>query len=113
MSALSSANLSGCPNHPVLGAPDTYDVVSLSYSSGVAPFGTLKLGLEKDGAIVMLRFEGVHELDIDAGFPHSFIGLEILDVTQLGWEHARLRVQSYEDAPSVRFWAKEVSHVAA
>lgn len=113
MSVLSSANLSGCPDHPVLSAPDTYDVVSLSYSAGVAPFGTLELGLEKDGAIVMLRFEGVHELEIDAGFPHSFMGLEILDVTELGWEHARLRVQSYEDAPSIRFWAKEVSRVAA
>lgn len=111
MSSLSAANLADATDHPVLAEPYTYDITGLSYTARGAPYGSLELTLEKGGAKVALRFDGVHELEIDAGFPHSYMGLEILDVTFLGWEHAKVRVQSFEDAPSIRFWAREVSRI--
>lgn len=112
MFSLSAANLADATDHPVLAEPYTYDITGLSYTVGDAPYGSLELTLEKGGTKVTLRFEGVHELEIDAGFPHSYMGLEVLDVTFLGWEHAKVRVQSFEDAPSIRFWAREVSRIA-
>lgn len=112
-SVLSNANLADAPAHTVLDAPDSYYIVGFSYRIAAAPYGTLDLVLQKAGVALTLRFEGVHELQIDAGFPHSYMGLEVLDVTHLGWEHSRVRVQGYEeDAPGIRFWAKGVSCVA-
>jgi hypothetical protein len=111
MSAPSSPNLSEASNHDVLAEPFTYGVTGFSYTAVGAPYGSLDLKLEKGEVNVVLRFEGVHGLEIDLGFPHAFMGLEILDVGFLGWEHAKVRVQSFEDVPSIRFWAREVSCV--
>jgi hypothetical protein len=109
MTSLSTANLEGAPDHEVLPDPWTYDIVGLRFMASTAPFGDLELDLRKGDMEITLRFEGVHELEIDAGFPHSCMGLMILDVSHLGWEHARVRVECFEDAPAIRFWAKGVS----
>jgi hypothetical protein len=112
MSILHNSNLADAPDHPVLSEPYSYSVVAYSYEVVEPPYGTLHLTLEKDGSKVELCFSGVHELQIDAGFPFTYMGLEILDITYLGWEHARVRVEGYEDAPGIRFWARAVERVA-
>jgi hypothetical protein len=112
---LATADLSNAPQHPILEEPHTYAILGFSYiadPSG-ALNGTLDLLLEKNGRPHTLRFLRAHELEIDAGFPHSYMGLEILDTTMLGWEHSRVRVQGFEDAPGIRFWAQSVDRVDA
>ncbi|NUO76727.1 MAG: hypothetical protein HOQ32_12030 [Lysobacter sp.] len=112
MPTLEMANLAGAPNHPILTRPDSYDVVEYRYVAGPPPWGTLDLTLEKDGVRVLLRFDGVHELEIAPGFPHSYAGLEILDVSGFGWEHARIRVDCFEHGPGIHFWARSVERLA-
>ena len=111
MGILDRANLADAPHHPILADPFSYDVVEFKYVLDTAPFGDLELMLQKDGNQVRLIFSGVHELEIDKGYPYSYDGLEILDVTYLGWETTRIRVQGFEDAPGIRFWAKAVARV--
>lgn len=112
MSILHNANLADAPDHAVLPEPYRYSIVAFSYEASEPPYGTLHLTLEKDDSRVVLRFAGVHELQIDAGFPFTYMGLEILDITYLGWEFARVRVDGYEDAPGIRFWARSVERVS-
>ena len=110
MSALSNANLADAPDHEILDNPATYDIVGYKYVIGETPYGTLELNLKKNESQCTLIFIDVCELEIDAGFPHSFIGLEILNVKHLGWERINVRVECYEDqAPGIRFWARGVS----
>ncbi len=109
MSILSSANLADAPDHEVLENPSTYDIVGYSYAIEEAPYGTLDITLEKNSSRCTLRFTGVCELEIDAGFPHSYMGLEILNVKYLGWDNIHVRVEGYEsEAPGFRFWANTV-----
>jgi len=112
---LATADLSEASEHPVLGAAHTYRVVGFGYTADPsgALVGSLELRLEKGGELVTLHFSRAHELELDAGFPHSYMGLEILDTTSLGWEHSRVRVQGFEDAPGIRFWAQKVGRVGA
>ena len=111
MPVLSTTNLTDATDHPVLLAPYAYEIKGVNYTTQSAPYGSLELNLEKGGSTIVLHFEGVHELEVDAGFPHSYMGLEILDVSCLGWEHAKVRVQGFEDSPGIRFWAREVRRV--
>jgi hypothetical protein len=111
MNVLANANLADATDHGVLAKPYTYDIVAFTYVASEPPYGSLELSLKSETETVLLRFDGVHELTIDAGFPHSYIGLEILDVRYLGWEHSRVRVPGFEDAPGIRIWAREVSRV--
>ena len=113
MNTLHEANLAGMPDHGVLDAPWSYDIVELRYTAAAHPYGTLDLTLEKDGVRLALRFTDAHELEIDPGFPHSYMGLEIVDISGFGWEHARVRVQGFEDAPGIRFWARDVHRLEA
>lgn len=112
LSTLYSANLADALDHPVLSEPYSYSIVAYRYEVDEPPYGTLHLVLEKDGSRVELCFSGVHELQVDAGFPFSYMGLEILDIAYLGWESARVRVEGYEDSPGIRFWARSVERVA-
>jgi hypothetical protein len=115
LNALVKADISNAHDHAILDEPWTYDVSSISFvpdGSG-DPNGTLDLTLTKNGRTVTLRFTRAHELEIDAGFPHSYMGLEILDVSFLGWEHSQVRVQGFEPAPGVRFWAHSVARLDA
>ena len=112
-SVLATADLSSASEHSILSETHTYRILWFSYitdSSG-ALSGTVDLLLEKGGHSVSLRFSEAHELEVDAGFPHSYMGLEILDTSVLGWEHSRVRVQGFEDAPGIRFWARKVARV--
>jgi hypothetical protein len=113
MNALTSADISSANDHGVLDSPCEYNISGLAFTADPegALNGTLDLYLSKDGDIVTLRFLHAHEFEIDAGFPHSYMGLEILDVGFLGWEHSQVRVQGFEDAPGIRFWAQSVSRV--
>ena len=112
MNTLSQANLADATDHEVLAAPYNYDVIAMRYVVDEPPYGTLELTLENKEVTVVLQFYGVHELAIGAGFPHSYMGLEILDVSYLGWEHARVRVQGFEDAPGIQFWARAVTRLS-
>jgi hypothetical protein len=111
MPSLPTDNLSEAIDHEVLSRSYEYDVIGFGYKTQDAPYGSLELKLKKNATEVLLRFDGVHELELDAGFPHSCMGLAILDVSYLRWEHAKVRVQSFEEAPCIRFWAREVSRV--
>ena len=87
----------------------TYPGVSRCGASSLN--GTLDLTLFRNGESVTLRFFDAHELQIDAGFPHSYMGLEILDVSYLGWDHSTVRVQGFEGPPGIQFWAKSVARI--
>lgn len=114
MDNISSLSIAGSPEHDVLADVDSYDIAGFSYVATSAPFGMLDLIFKNADSTVVLRFEGVHEFEVDAGFPHGSMGLEIRDVSHLGWENARVRVQETEDgAPAIRLWAREVRRVAA
>jgi hypothetical protein len=115
MNALTSTDISSAADHGVLDSPCEYDISGIAFTADPAGAlnGTLDLFLSKDGVTLTLRFLHAHELEIDAGFPHSYMGLEILDVGFLGWEHSQVRVQGFEDAPGIRFWAQSVSRVDA
>ena len=113
MTTLHEANLSGMPDHGVLDAPWSYDIVEVRYVAEAHPFGTLDLVLQKDDRRLVLRFTDAHELQIDPGFPYSYMGLEILDVSSIGWDHTRIRVEGFEDAPGIRFWARDVHRLEA
>lgn len=113
MNLLANANLTDAADHDVRAEPCAYEVVACSYIAGEPPFGTLELTLKREDETVQLRFTGVHELTIDPGFPHSYMGLEILDVRYLGWEHTRVRVQGFENSPGIGFGAREVSRIGA
>ena len=91
----------------------TYEITRVCFTAAPngALNGTLDLTLARDGESVHLRFLDAHEIQIDAGFPHSYRGLEILDVSYLGWEHSTVRVSGFEDAPGIGFWAKSVVRV--
>ena len=113
MSLLKTVDVSGAADHAVLDEPWTYDIVNIGFRPDPAGAlnGTLDLALAKGGRTISLRFFRAHELEIDAGFPHSTMGLEILDVSFLGWEHSQVRVQGFEPAPGVRFWAHRVERL--
>lgn len=112
MATLRSTDIADSPAHPVLERAEAYDVVGFRYSATSAPYGTLDLVLAAAGVSVELHFEGVRDLEVDCGFPWS-MGIVVLDVSHLGWEDARVRVQGAEDGfPALRFWAREVRRVA-
>lgn len=109
MVSLAKSNLANAPDHPVLVEPWTFDVLGLNYLADKDGHegDVLKLVLEREGTEVALRFTGVHELETGPEFPHSYLGLEILDVSHLGWVHSKVRVQCFE-CSGIRFWARSV-----
>jgi len=113
MNILASADVSKAEDHVVLAEPWTYAITGIAFTADPSgeSNGTLELFLSRDGSKTQLRFSHAHELEIDAGFPHSYMGLEVLDVGFLGWEHSQVRVQGFEDAPGIRFWARSVTRV--
>ena len=100
--------------HAVLDQPWTYKVVGLLIDfEGDQNNVQLKMTLRKSGETVALLFVGVHELEIEPGFPWCGSGMEILDVSSRGMEKARVRVGSFEQDPAIRFWAQGVERVGA
>jgi hypothetical protein len=110
MAARDRAELADAPDHAVLAEPWTYAVEGLRVSFGHDDHlhNSLDLLLSRGGSRVCLQFAGVSRLEIDAGFPYSYMGLEIVDVSHLHWERINVRVQGYEPAPGIRFWASSV-----
>ena len=110
---LDSVDVSTAPDHPVLAQPWTHEVMGIDYRRGEWPFGTLVLELAApaSGERIRLRFEAAHEIEVDAGFPFSCMGLEILDTTFLGRPESAVRVDGFEDAPGLRLWARAVTRL--
>lgn len=102
-------------HHNVLAEPWTYEVVGIAWTRDMENQrgDVLSLTLRKDGTTVCLEFRGVSDLEIDAGFPWHSGGLQILDESTAGMEDARVRVNSFEPSPSIRFWARSVERVGA
>lgn len=84
----SRVGLGDSADHPVLAEPWTYRVVGVSaqFHHTSQPESWLELDLARDDGTVLLRFNGIHNLEIDAGFPYFYIGLEILDISHLQWD---------------------------
>ena len=55
-----------------------------------------------------LRFSAPRELEIANGFPQMTKGLQILDVSQRRMENIGVRVDCFEMAGVISFWAKDV-----
>jgi hypothetical protein len=110
-----SIESSGTPSpHHVLERPWTYAVVGLTVDfDGGQNEVLLELRLRKGSDLVTLVFFGVHELEIDAGFPWLGSGMQILDESSRGMEDAKIRVSSFEQDPAIRFWARGVKRVSA
>lgn len=110
MAARDRSELADAPDHAVLAEPWAYTVEGLRVSFGHSDqaHSSLDLFLSRDGAQVCLRFSGVSDLEIDAGFPYSYMGIEILNVSHLQWERINVRVEGFEPAPGIRFWASSV-----
>lgn len=114
MTDLNRLNLADAVDHPVLPEPWTYSVVALSaeFDRNSQTGNALELALARGDALVRLRFRAVQELEIDAGFPYSYMGMEILDISHLQWDNIRVRVAGFEPSPGIRFWARSVERVA-
>jgi hypothetical protein len=110
MAVRDRSQLADAPDHAVLAEPWTYAVEGLRVSFGHndQSHNSLDMLLSRNDAQVCLRFSGVSDLEIDAGFPYSYMGLEILDVSHLQWERIKVRVEGFEPAPGIRFWASSV-----
>ena len=69
------------------------------------------LGLHRAEESLLLRFEGVDEFSVMAGFPESpasedQVRVRILDVTHLQWHGVTVRVES--SCGGLSFWARSV-----
>jgi len=113
MSRLSKANLADAKDHAVIAEPWTYTVagIQMEFSQSSQLNSWLELRLARDGTSVRLRFEGVQDLEIDAGFPNFNQRLQILDIGPFGWEGLHVRVQEFEPVPGIRFWARSVERI--
>ena len=109
-----TSELAGAPDHSVLPEPWSYTVTGLQaiYRGGSQADDSLELTLERNATSVTLRFEGLQDLEIESGFPYSYMGLEILDVSYLQRPGIGVRVEHYEPHPGIRFWARAVSVVS-
>jgi hypothetical protein len=110
---MSSIHLTDLPHHNVLHAPWTYRVVALTFLCDAQRDQTLELSLQKGSELVLLRFEGVSQLEIEEGFPWHSAGMQILDASSEGMEVDKVRVSSFEQNPAIKFWARSVERVVA
>lgn len=94
--------------HQILERPWTFEVSELNIDL-VARRLAIKLSRGKES--VTLVFSEIHQLTIDEGYTGTDSGMEILDCSSSGMEHARVRVSSFEQGPAIRFWAKQVERV--
>ncbi len=110
MSMRDRTSLVEVKSHPVLPEAWKYRVVGLNadfpMESQLA--SSIVLTLVREDSQVILRFDGIQELEIDAGFPYLVTGLQVLDVAYLQWDGIKIRVESFEQDPAIRFWARSV-----
>lgn len=99
-------------HHPILAKPWTYQVVGFSFQVGEErSFTKVDLLLAKEGEQVRLRFHGVHEFEVEKGFPWISSGMVILDQSGRGMEDSRIQVSNFEQDPAIRFWARRVERI--
>lgn len=94
--------------HSILEHPWTYRVTGLQIDLVARQ---LTMTLVKAGESVSLLFTEIHQLSIDEGYTGTESGLEILDLSSSGLENTRVRVSSFEQDPSIQFWAKNVERI--
>jgi len=98
------------PDHPVLEAPFTYDIVDLNFHRDLDdPSSTwLDLTLQKKDVVRRLRFPKPQSIQIEEGFP-STPGLCILDVTSRQLDGITVEVGDFEaGGGALKFWAADV-----
>ena len=104
-----STAIGEAPDHPVLAEPWRYEIAEfhLVTDPSQAQPPRIDLVLRKGEQLQRLRFEGVRHVQIEPEFWYPNIGLEILDVSDRGWEGIGVRVNSFE-GDELRFWARSV-----
>lgn len=102
-------SLGEAPDHSVLAKPWTYEISEFHLVNGPEPTEPphIDLVLRNGDDVQRLRFDGVREVQIQPEFWYPNIGLEILDVSDRGWDGIGVRVNSYE-GDELRFWARSV-----
>jgi hypothetical protein len=109
------SELDDAPPHAILAQPWKYFIarVIADFDPSSQLRNSVELTLVQHGDTVRLRFVGITELEIDAGFPYLNSGLQILDISHLKWDSIGIRVSGFEQNPAIRFWAKSVERMAA
>ena len=107
------ASAEGDPEHPILDAPYTWELLEFSYHRDRADWqqSYIDMVFERGGEVRRLRFFAPQDLEMSRGLPNSF-GLAILDVSGRQLEGLRVRVINFEQsygAPT--FWAARVVDV--
>jgi len=98
-------------DHPVLRDAIAWHVTEVRYALSRRGNARVVLGLRRGEESLQLRFEGVDEFSVVAGFPESRasdvqVRVRILDVTHLQWEGVTVRVES--SCGGLSFWARSV-----
>ena len=110
MPAKPNAALGEAPDHPIITAPWSYRIEALHFvgptETGQEPH--LDLNLRRGDRVRRLRFFDPTEIAVAPNFCQAAIGLEILDVSDRGWEGVGVRVDSFEGG-GLQFWARAVA----
>ena len=98
-------------DHPVLRDAVAWQLTEVRYALPRRGDARVVLGVSRSGESLQLRFEGVDEFSVTAGFPDppasgDRVGVRILDVTHLQWEGVTVRVES--SCGGLSFWARSV-----
>jgi hypothetical protein len=98
-------------DHPVLRDAVAWHVTEVRYALPRRGDARVVLGLHRAEESLLLRFEGVDEFSVMAGFPESpasedQVRVRILDVTHLQWNGVTVRVES--SCGGLSFWARSV-----
>jgi hypothetical protein len=98
-------------DHPVLRDAVAWQLTEVRYALPRRGDARVVLGVSRSGESLQLRFEGVDEFSVTAGFPDApasgdRVGVRILDVTHLQWEGVTVRVES--SCGGLSFWARYV-----
>jgi hypothetical protein len=107
------AGLDGDPEHPILPAPFSWELIEFVYSRDQADWreSYIDLVFARDGEERRLRFFAPRELEMTRGLPNSS-GLCILDVSSRQLEGLGVRVACFESDRCVpSFWAARVVEI--
>lgn len=102
------------PHHSILEAPHKYDIVEFRYfvDRNEPAQSFIDLSLEKDDAVVSLRFWKPVNLIIEQGFPNATGGMVFYDVSSFSLEGIGVEVADFESSHgSITFSAKNVERI--
>jgi hypothetical protein len=99
--------------HPILPGARKYFIakVEAEFDPLSQNKSSLSLTFLNESDVIRLRFTGVRDLEVDAGFPYRYSGLMICDISHLGWEATHIRVTGEEQDPGIRFLANTVERI--